>query len=238
MYPDLVKVFYSNMDISEKKNNRVITNVGGVLIDFDVSELNSILGTSDFGPEIFSTRKSADIGHYVHVDAVRNICRRIDFSDEIRNIHFRTQCLCLQTRILLCFIQIIVLPRSGHLDEVFHMDVALIDSILRHRPINLRYTIIRTMLSIPKLITRSLPYGHFITRILTRFRVPTNEPSCKPSKSSGDKAVCALGFEWRNGAWVKFTDNKYTFLALSDDRLLNDMIHADQLPNFLLPFWG
>ena len=51
MYPDLVKMFYSNMDVSEEKKTRVITNVGGVLIDFDVSELISILGTSDYGLE-------------------------------------------------------------------------------------------------------------------------------------------------------------------------------------------
>ena len=49
VYPDLVKVFTSNMDISEEKKNRAITKVGGVLIDLVVSELNSILETSDYG---------------------------------------------------------------------------------------------------------------------------------------------------------------------------------------------
>ena len=163
VYPDLVKVFYLNMDTSAEKESRVITNVGGVLIEFDVTELNSILGTSDIGLEIFFTKKAPDIDHFVHVDAVRNICRRIDLSDEVCTIHFRTQCLCLQSHILLCFIQTIVLPRSGHLDKVSHMDVALIDSILKHRPVNLGYTVIRIMLSIPNLISRSFPYGHFIT---------------------------------------------------------------------------
>ena len=127
VYPDLVKVFYSNMDIFEEKKNRVITMVGGVLIDFDVLELNSILGSSDYGLEIFSPRKSSKLDSFVHVDAVRNICRHNDLSVENCTIHFRTQCLCLQSRILLRFIQSIVLPRSGHLDEVSHMDVSLID---------------------------------------------------------------------------------------------------------------
>lgn len=136
------------------------------------------------------------------------------------------------------FIQITVLPRSGHLDEVSHMDVVLINSIFRHRPVNLGYTIIRTMLSIPKLITRSLLYGHFITRILRHFKIPINEPSCKPFKSIEDETVCALGFEWRNGAWVKFTDNKYIFFAPNDDRSLNDVVPTDQLPYFSLPFRG
>ncbi|KAH9801517.1 Integrase catalytic domain-containing protein [Citrus sinensis] len=161
LYPDLVKVFYSNMEVSEENKTRVITNVGGVMIDFDVSLLNSILGSSDFG--LYSPWKSPKLDSYVHVDAVRNICQRNDLSIEDCTIHFRTQCLCLQTRILLRIIQSIVLLRLGHLDEVSHMDVALIDCILRRRPVNLGYTIIRTMLTIPALITRSLPYGHFIT---------------------------------------------------------------------------
>lgn len=118
------------------------------------------------------------------------------------------------------------------------MDVALIDSILRHRPVSLRYTIIRTMLSIPNLISHALPYGNFITQILKYFRVPINESSCKPCRSIGDKVVCALGFEWPNGAWVKYTEAKYTMLASSDDRPLNSMVPTDQLPDFSLPFRG
>ncbi|KAH9762999.1 hypothetical protein KPL70_001024 [Citrus sinensis] len=209
VYPDLVKVFYSNMDCSAEKENRVITTVGRVLIEFDDSELNSILGSSDDGLESFSPRKPPDIDDYVYIDAVKNICHRS-----------------------------IVLPRSGHLDEVSHMDVALIDCILRHRPVNLGYTIVRNMLSIPKLITRSLLYGHFITRILKFFDVPIKELSCRPSKGIGDDAIFDLGFEWKNGTWVKYTENKFTFLAPSDDRPLNAVVVADQLPIFSLSFRG
>ena len=145
VYADLVKVFNSNMDTSTEKENRVMANVGGVSIEFDNSELNSILGTSDSGLEIFSPRKSLDIDDYVHIDTVKNIYRRIDLSDDDCNIYFYTQCLCLQTQILLRFIQTIVLLRSGHLDEVSHKDIALIDCIFRRRPVNLGYSIIRTI---------------------------------------------------------------------------------------------
>ncbi|KAH9763753.1 hypothetical protein KPL70_001275 [Citrus sinensis] len=238
VYPDLVKVFYSNMDCSAEKENLVITTIGGVLIEFDDSDLDNILGSSDDGLDIFSLRKPPEIDDYVHVDAVRNICRRNDLSVEDCTIHFCTQCLCLQTRFLLRIIQSIVLPRSGHLDEVSHMDVAMIDCILRGPPVDLGYSIVRTMLSIPALITRSLPYGHFITRILKFFEVPILEPSCRPSKGIGDEVIVGLGFEWKDGTWVKYSDNKFTFLALSDDRPLNAVIFADQLPVFSLSFRG
>ncbi|KAH9743821.1 hypothetical protein KPL70_003436 [Citrus sinensis] len=238
VYPDLVKVFYSNMDCSVEKENRVITTVGGVLIEFDDSDLDNILGSSDDGLDIFSLRKPPEIDDYVHVDTVRNICRRNDLSVEDCTIYFRTQCLCLQTHFLLRIIQSIVLPRLGHLDEVSHMDVAMIDCILRGRPVDLGYSIVRTMLSIPALITRSLPYGHFITRILKFFEVPILEPSCRPSKGIGEEVIVGLGFEWKDGTWVKYSDNKFTFLAPSDDRPLNAVISADQLPVFSLSFRG
>ncbi|KAH9668295.1 hypothetical protein KPL70_021361 [Citrus sinensis] len=201
VYPDLVKVFYLNMDCSAEKENRVITTVGGVLIEFDDSDLDNILGSSDDGLDIFSLRKPPEIDDYVHVDAVRNICRQ-------------------------------------HLDEVSHMDVAMIDCILRGCPVDLGYSIVRTMLSIPALITRSLPYGHFITRILKFFEVPILEPSCRPSKGIGDEVIVGLGFEWKDDTWVKYSDNKFTFLAPSDDRPLNAVIPADQLPVFSLSFRG
>ena len=96
VYPNLVKVFYSNMDTSAEKENRVITNVRGVVIEFDDTELNSILQTSEDGLEIYYVRKVLTIDNFVHVDVVRNICRRIDLSDEVCTIHFCAQCLCLR----------------------------------------------------------------------------------------------------------------------------------------------
>ena len=136
--------------------------------------------------------------------------------------------------------------RSRVPDRVFGSVVGLVWQLLSHSLLHMhmfplfhfKFYICYTMLSIPNLITRSLPYGHFSTWILKHFRVPINEPSCKPSKSIGDEAVCALGFEWRNGALVKFIDIKYTLIAPSDDCPLNDVVHVDQLPDFSLPFRG
>ena len=93
-------------------------------------------------------------------------------------------------------------------------------------------------MTILALITCSLPYGHFITRILKYFDAPLQEPSCRQSKGIGDDAVFGLGFEWSNGTWVEFTENKYTFLAPSDDQPPNAMVPADQLPDFSLLFRG
>ncbi|KAH9704455.1 Integrase catalytic domain-containing protein [Citrus sinensis] len=56
--------------------------------------------------------------------------------------------------------------------------------------------------------------------------------------STTETEYIAAGFEWKNGTWVKYTENKFTFLAPSDDRPLNTVVPADQLPVFSLSFRG
>lgn len=40
-------MFYSNTKISASRQNRIVTHVGGVSIEFDVGDLNFMLGTED-----------------------------------------------------------------------------------------------------------------------------------------------------------------------------------------------
>lgn len=43
VYPNLVHVFYLNMEISATRLDRIVTHVGGAPIEFDVKDLNNIL---------------------------------------------------------------------------------------------------------------------------------------------------------------------------------------------------
>ncbi|KAH9699241.1 hypothetical protein KPL71_024267 [Citrus sinensis] len=52
VYYNLVRVFYSNMEISATRLDRIVTHVGGVSIEFDVEELNNILGILNAGHKI------------------------------------------------------------------------------------------------------------------------------------------------------------------------------------------
>lgn len=80
VYPNLVKVFYSNMDISASKNDRVITNVFNVPTEFDMGDLNMIIGIEDEDLDIYASRKELKFSKFMHVEGVRNICRHKDFS--------------------------------------------------------------------------------------------------------------------------------------------------------------
>ncbi|KAH9703924.1 hypothetical protein KPL70_011269 [Citrus sinensis] len=116
-----------------------------------------------------------------------------DLSDEICMLPFRSQLLPLQVRILHSILQHIVTPRKGHSDEVTRLDVALLDSLLTDRPINLGYIIVRHMLSTPAVNHRLLPYGSIITKILRRFEVPLLDTGHMETRRIGPEAMTNTG---------------------------------------------
>ena len=75
VYPNLVRIFYSNMELSATRLDRLVTYVGSVPIEFIVEDLNSISGTGHAGLKLYTSRKELEFNHFSHVDAVRNICR-------------------------------------------------------------------------------------------------------------------------------------------------------------------
>lgn len=233
VYPNLVRVFYSNMEISDTRPNRIVTQVGRVPIEFDDADLADFLGISCEGLDIYTSRKTLSFDTFSHTHGVRNICRRRDLSDEICMLPFRSQLLPLQVRILHSILQHIVTPRKGHSDEVTRLDVAILDSLLTDRPINLGYIIVRHMLSTPAVNHRLLPYGSIITKILRRFEVPLLDTGHMETRRIGPEAVTSIGFSRKNGVWIKTSNSKNpdTLIAAEDDRMLNDIYTPDQLPD-------
>lgn len=72
---NLVWMFYSNMELSAIRKDRVITHVSGVRIEFDAFELSRIIGISSEGLDLYISRKELHFSHFCHLEAVRNICR-------------------------------------------------------------------------------------------------------------------------------------------------------------------
>ena len=142
----------------------------------------------------------------------------------------------LQVRILYITLQHIVTPRKGHSDEVTRLDVGLLDSLITGRRINLGYVILRHMLSTPVVNHRLFPYSNIISKILWHFQVPLRDAVFKETKRIGPEAMTSIGFSQKNGEWIKTSNskNRDTFIAPEDHRMLNDVYHPDQLPNFRL----
>ena len=236
VYPNLVRIFYSNMDLSATRLDKLITYVGGLHVAFTVEDLNSILRTDHVRLEPYTSRKELQFNYFSHIDVVRNICRRRDLSDDVCSLPFRSQLFPMQIRILHSILQHIVIPRKGHNDEVTRLDVGLLDCLLRRHPVNLGYVILRHMLFTSAVNSRLLPYGSIITRILRHFRIPITEPVYDETKRLGREIILEIGFHKRNGEWVKTASSKNedTLLASKDNSMLNDIYFADKLPNFRL----
>lgn len=94
----------------------------------------------------------------------------------------------------------------------------------------------RRMLSTPGVRNKLLPYGSVITKTLRHFRMPLIEPVYIETKKLRREAIIRIVFYRKNGEWAKITlsENQNTLVASRDDRVLNDVYPADQLPDFKL----
>ncbi|KDO41696.1 hypothetical protein CISIN_1g044361mg, partial [Citrus sinensis] len=123
VYLNLVRVFYSNMIISSNTASRIVTNIAGILIEFDVKDLNMILRTKDEGFHVYTSR-----------NVVQNICRRSDLSEQFCNSALKSQALPLQVQVLHSVFQHVISHQKGHGDEVsiLHMLNTPNTCILKH----------------------------------------------------------------------------------------------------------
>lgn len=95
VYPILIRVFYSNMEISGTRQDRIVTNVGSVPIEFDMGDLNKILGIEDKDLELYTFRKELDFNDFNNSHAIKNICRHRDLLDDVCPFSFQSQLLSL-----------------------------------------------------------------------------------------------------------------------------------------------
>ena len=115
--------------------------------------------------------------------------------------------------------------------------MALLDSILKGRVLNVSYIILHHILSTPCIAKRSLPHGSIFTHILKQFWVPIIEPTFLNPKELGDKAIANLGFIWTEDKWCKNEryKNKGTTLAPIDHCFFNDVLPPNQLLDLNAP---
>ena len=90
VYKNLVRVFYSNIELSVTEKDRVVTHVGSVRIEFDVFKLSSILGIFNEGLYLYTSRKELHFSQFTHFERVRNICRWHDIFNEVCSLSFRS----------------------------------------------------------------------------------------------------------------------------------------------------
>lgn len=138
-------------------------------IEFDIADLNRILGTLNKGLVIYTSSKDLHFNHFRHADGVQNICRRRDLTDDICSLFFRSHLLPLLVIILYSILQHVVTLRQGHTNEITRLDVGLLNSILQRKPIDIGYTILSHMLLTPLLNNCLLPMVALLLESLRNF---------------------------------------------------------------------
>lgn len=106
VYANLVRIFYSNIENSSSRKMQILAKVGGVPIEFDVKDLNWILGTEDEGLKIYASRKELIFNHFLHVNEAKKICWRDDLSNDICHFPFCSQLLPYRFEYLTAFFSI------------------------------------------------------------------------------------------------------------------------------------
>ncbi|KAL2517623.1 Uncharacterized protein Adt_13870 [Abeliophyllum distichum] len=121
-------------------------------------------------------------------------------------VHLSTNQLTLPCRVLHNIIAHITVPRKGHLDEVNHYDVFLLDSILLGRKIDFSYIMMQHMSCVlSSTRPKALPYGMILTKKFQHFEISFRDSVDVLPKATDTINVLTLKrmkiFK-ENGQWV------------------------------------
>ncbi|KAL2486962.1 Uncharacterized protein Adt_31718 [Abeliophyllum distichum] len=130
--------------------------------------IQSILHLKDGGICLYTTKTIPHIEKYNPIEACCCVTGK-HFENAVR---LSTNQLTLPCRVLHNIIPHIIVPRKGHLDEVNHYNVFLLDSILCERKLDFLYIMIQHMSCVLSgTRAKTLPYGMILTKIFQHFDI-------------------------------------------------------------------
>ncbi|KAL2533109.1 Uncharacterized protein Adt_06460 [Abeliophyllum distichum] len=177
-------------------------NVDLASFTFDALFFNLENLFEDGGVRLYTTKT---IPHTDEYDPIQACCHVTGKNFEVA-IRLSSNQLTLPCRVLHNIIAHIIVPRKGHLDEVNHYDVFLLNSILRGRKLDFSYIMMQHMSCVlsgtrPK----ALPYGMILTKIFQHFDVSFRDSVAILPKAIDTINILALKrmkiFK-ENGQWV------------------------------------
>ncbi|KAL2542546.1 Uncharacterized protein Adt_03524 [Abeliophyllum distichum] len=124
VYPSIIKESYKKMTFSPGTGISCLVRNKRIKITQEL--IRSILHLEDRGIHLYTPKTILHLEEYNLVEACRHVTEK-HFDAHAR---LSTNQLTLTFRVLHNIISHIIIPRKGHLDEVNHYDVFLLDSIL------------------------------------------------------------------------------------------------------------
>ncbi|KAL2492002.1 Uncharacterized protein Adt_27630 [Abeliophyllum distichum] len=120
-----------------------------------------------------------------------------------------TNQLTLSCRILHNIISHIIVPRKGHLDEVNHYDLFLLDSILVGEKLDFSYIMLNHMNTVHRgHRPMALPYGMIVTKIFQHFKVSFGDEivlNPKPTDTINILTLKCMRIFKEDGEWMAKT---------------------------------
>ncbi|KAL2526078.1 Uncharacterized protein Adt_11132 [Abeliophyllum distichum] len=166
VYPSIVNFFYKNTSSSPGSGISCLLRNKRIRITQNL--ICSILHLEESGVCLYTIKTIPDTEEY---NPIKACCHITDKHFEAA-VRLSTNQLTLPCRVLHNIIAHIIVPRKGHLDEVNHYDVFLLDSILRGRKLDFSYIMIQLMTSILSgTRPEALPYGMILTKIFQHFEI-------------------------------------------------------------------
>ncbi|KAL2497277.1 Uncharacterized protein Adt_22827 [Abeliophyllum distichum] len=170
--------------------------------DIFVELIRSILHLEEGGVRLYTTKTILHTEEYNLIEACCHVTGK-HFEAAVR---LSTNQLTLPCRVLHNIIVHIIVPRKGHLDEVNHYDVFLLDSILRGRKLDFSYIMIQHMTSVlsgtrPK----ALLYRMILTKNFQHFEISFSDSVAILPKATDTINILTLKrmkFFKENGQWV------------------------------------
>nr|KYP55104.1 hypothetical protein KK1_001309 [Cajanus cajan] len=202
VYPELVRVFYSNLEI---RNGVLHNEVKKIPIVINQSLFCDLSKLKDQGTLFEGTIPDTWKLEYSYPNARSMTC--MDDAD------MTGQLLARSIKFDYCIIHYIIvrvlLPRTTNLAQASEEDLILIWALITGREFSWAH-LIRSRMKKALRVNASLPYPYFITTILEHFNVPLEDETWVPVKrffEIGANAIASFGYKKTlENTWVRKRD--------------------------------
>ncbi|BAT99379.1 hypothetical protein VIGAN_10080400 [Vigna angularis var. angularis] len=202
-YPDLIKVFYSNLKISA--NGYLLTEVNRRKIRFKPADWLNVANLKYDGQKLCYSTIPDDFPYDRDMALATMVIPDLEGGQGVLTVG----CLNINDRLLHYIIVHMLTPRPGNYARLLHEDIFMIWVLKNNIPINWPHHIMQHMLKC-KVSDTALPYGVLITHIMQYCGV---DVSADPSTQIGSRhhfsinSLKRMKIVYVNGAWQHDLDD-------------------------------
>jgi len=197
VYPDLVRVFYSNLEQDDKN---LVSYVKGVKLKITREIWSSVGGIKCSGLKV-SKGNTAGIQRFNKMQFYRS-CVRNPTEPVAR---FNAGSLTLNPRLLAHIIAWQITPRGSNHVVLHEEDLILLYCIMNQLKVNWVSTMVEHMLKSTRLPDYRFPYAIFVSKLIDYFQVDTtNERNdiIKAASAIDNSTLMKMGFHKEEDGWI------------------------------------